>query len=109
MPGRTLPHGDLLYWAHGLSELRYCHCALSKVYIYDIISSLCFYMYGLSVRILFCRSSVDLTKTKLCDVLLKHGICEKPQSRFAQFRKDLKATTDMYETSLCVFSFRNAL
>lgn len=49
------------------------------------------------------RPSVDLTRTKLCDELLKHGVCRKPWCRFAHSRNDLRATTNVYKTSLCVF------
>ncbi|KAH8584454.1 3CCCH domain containing [Cryptosporidium sp. chipmunk genotype I] len=49
------------------------------------------------------RPSVDLTRTKLCDVQLKEGICRNPECRYAHSRKELRATSDLFKTSLCVY------
>ncbi|CUV06558.1 unnamed protein product [Cryptosporidium hominis] len=49
------------------------------------------------------RPSVDLTRTKLCEVQLKEGICRNPQCRYAHSRKELRATSDLFKTSLCVY------
>lgn len=49
------------------------------------------------------RPSVDLTRTKLCDIQLKEGVCKNPNCRYAHSRKELRATSDLFKTSLCVY------
>ncbi|KAK6588117.1 hypothetical protein RS030_7948 [Cryptosporidium xiaoi] len=49
------------------------------------------------------RPSVDLTRTKLCDVQIKEGICRNPNCRYAHSRKELRATSDLFKTSLCIY------
>ncbi|KAF7457772.1 zinc finger (CCCH type) motif-containing protein [Cryptosporidium felis] len=49
------------------------------------------------------RPSVDLTRTKLCDIQLREGMCRNPQCRYAHSRKELRATSDLFKTSLCVY------